>query len=387
MSKTSRSEIQMPRLPFVRVVLAAPCGLLLTQLSKLLAEARVVDTCREAINDFYFGLYEDEIDGQPVLSKADPENNSTVQLEWAKYAQCVKYVRRDAFTAKEYLESIDKPAYSVALGRQYPVLLTPAKPDLSRYFLIPALDFVVGGFVKHSGVYDAAEEHVLRRLLREDDCVIEIGSNIGSYTVVIADEVGINGLVYAYEPFRKIFHILNANVALQGFGNVVTRQVGMSNVTQFVHVNAPDLNDYINLGAARVFHQQKEEVAHVHFDGKEEIEVESLDNLWHRGSIKCEKQTKHESPLSFVKIDTEGMELEVVQGGLELIQTYWPLIYVESQPYFANGDTRFVDFMAETAGYGCKPVQNLEMHEILLCVPNERAEYWNNRIREDFAAG
>ncbi len=48
---------------------------------------------------------------------------------------------------------------------------------------------------------------------------------------------------------------------------------------------------------------------------------------------------------------------------------------------------RFVDFMAETAGYGCKPVQNLEMHEILLCVPNERAEYWNNRIREDFAAG
>eukprot|EP00392_Amoebophrya_sp_AT5.2_P002565 g2570.t1 len=362
--------------------------------SRLFAAARVVDTCREVINDFYFGLYEDEVDGEPVLTKADPEQNTTVQLEWAKYAQCVKYVRRDAFTAREYLESAP-PTYSVALGRQYPVLLTPAKPDLSRYFVIPALDFVVGGFVKHSGVYDATEEHVLRRLIREEDCVVEIGSNIGSYTVILADEVGERGMVYAYEPFRKIFHILNANLALQGFGNVVTRQVGMSNVTQFVTVNAPDLNDYINLGAARVFHQQKEEIAHVHFDGQEEIEVESLDGLHQRGNIKCNSRRAHEkcraegaSPpcvgeLDVLKIDTEGMELEVVQGGLGLISTYWPVIYVESQPYFANGDTRFVDYMA-SVGYQCRPVQNLEMHEILLCIPAERAEYWNNRIREDF---
>ena len=124
-------------------------------------------------------------------------------------------VRRDEFTAREYLQSAGPrgfgsgpsgeliesqsnpvnpsdseeepnlpPPYALALGRHYPVLLTPAKPDLSRFFLIPALDFVVGSFVKHSGVYDGAEEQVLRRLVREDDCVVEVGSNIGSYTVV-----------------------------------------------------------------------------------------------------------------------------------------------------------------------------------------------------------
>ncbi|CAD7964365.1 unnamed protein product [Amoebophrya sp. A25] len=338
----------------------------------------VIDSCRESINNFYFGLYEDEIDGVPVLTKADPDTNDTVQLEWARYAQCIRYVRRDPFTAREYLESTP-PGYSVALGRQHPVLLTPAKPDLSRYFLIPALDFVVGGFVKHSGVYDVTEEHVLRTLVRENDCVIEIGSNIGSYTVVLADEVGVNGRVYAYEPFRKIFHIMNANLALQGFGNVVTRQVGMSNVTMFKSVNAPDLNDYINLGAARVFHQQKPEIAHVHFDGMEEIEVETLDNLFQRGNIKCD--------LSVVKIDTEGMELEVVQGGLKLLETYSPIIYVESQPYFADGDKRFVNFMEEEASYTCRPVQNLEMHEILLCIPHARADYWNQRLADDFRNG
>lgn len=114
---------------------------------------------------------------------------------------------------------------------------------MARFFLLPAYDFVVGGFVKHSGVYDAQEEQVLRNLVEEDQCVIEIGANIGSYTVVLADEVGTKGMVYAFEPFRKIFHIMNANIALQGYGNVRTRQVGVGNVVEMKEVNAPNLND------------------------------------------------------------------------------------------------------------------------------------------------
>lgn len=68
---------------------------------------------------------------------------------------------------------------------------------------------MVGSFVKHSGVYDPREEHVLRNLIDKGDCVIEIGSNVGSYTVSLADEVGPKGLVYAFEPFRKIYQIMN----------------------------------------------------------------------------------------------------------------------------------------------------------------------------------
>ena len=91
-------------------------------------------------------------------------------------------------------------------------------------------------------------------------------------------------------------------MALQGYGNVVTRQVGFSNHVSVQNVNAPDLNDYINLGAARVFHQQKEEIAHVHFDGFEEIEVETIDSLHSRDLIKCGDREW------IMKIDTEGME-------------------------------------------------------------------------------
>ena len=168
--------------------------------------------CREVITDRVFGLYEEEIDGVPVLTKQGSGKNVTIQREWAKCAQCVKYVRRNAWTAQEYLEQTP-PSYSVALRRQCPVLLSPAKPDLSRFFLIPALDFVVGGFVKHSGVYDANEENIVRKLIREGDCILEIGANIGSYTVVgfclIFSFLGLGTHISNFELWSQTpFHLL-----------------------------------------------------------------------------------------------------------------------------------------------------------------------------------
>lgn len=78
---------------------------------------------------------------------------------------------------------------------------------------------------------------------------------------------------------------------------------------------------------------------------------------------------------------------EVVEGGIGVIQKYWPLIYVESQPYFSDGDRKFVDFMAETVGYSCSPIKQLEMHEILLCMPVPKNDYWNARLQQDFSEG
>lgn len=178
---------------------------------------------------------------------------------------------------------------------------------------------------------------------------------------------------------------MNANIALQGFGNVVTRQIGLGDAQKFLSVNAPDLNDYINLGASRVFHQQKEEISHVHFDGFEEIEVDTLDALWSRGNLKCAGRGRERQPVNILKIDSEGVEQDVVEGGKEMIRTDWPLIYAESQPYFAEGDTRFLDFMREEMEYNCSPVKGLEMHEILLCVPFARAGDWNARLLADFS--
>lgn len=152
--------------------------------------------------------------------------------------------------------------------------------------------------------------------------------------------------------------------------------MGISGKSEHVWVNAPNLNDFINLGAARVFFQQKEEVANVPFDGLEEIEVAKLDDL----HFSCNNKT-----LDMIKIDAEGMELDVVAGGMDLIRKHWPLIYAESQPYFQEGDDRFFVAMRDY-GYGCMPVKNLEMHEIVMCIPDAKKEHFDEKLARNFAA-
>ena len=92
------------------------------------------------------------------------------------------------------------------------------------------------------------------------DTVLEVGANIGTYTVPLADAVGPTGFVYAFEPFRKIFQIMTANCALNGLSNVQTYQAGAGNRTQVVKVRAPDFQEMSNLGTARIFYQQESHV-------------------------------------------------------------------------------------------------------------------------------
>jgi len=346
--------------------------------------------CTKFIDEFNYGLVEEnqfDEQGQLVGTVLTKNHGEQVDIQWAQYRQCIKYLNQDPWTKTEYMRYALSPAAAEAagdegarrhllLGKHHPVVLVPGKPNFNRMSLIPAYDFVVGSFVKHTGTYDLHEESVLRLLVRPDNCVVEVGSNIGAYTVVLADQVGPGGLVYALEPFRKIFQIMNANVALQGYGNVVTRQVGIAGKSERLSVKAPNLNDFTNLGAARVFFQQDEDIAHVPFDGFEEIEVETLDNL----HINC-GQSKEDGAkkVDFLKIDAEGMELEVIEGGMRMISEHQPLIYVESQPFFQAGDERFILKMREK-GYTCNPIPGLEMHELMLCIPLSRYDEMTRQL-------
>ena len=74
-----------------------------------------------------------------------------------------------------------------------------------------------------------------------------------------------------------------------------------------------------------------------------------------------------ERKIDFFKIDTEGMELEVLAGAREMILTDKPFLYVENQPYFSEPkDFSFVNAAVEL-GYRCMPIRGLEQHEIILC--------------------
>ncbi|CAK8994979.1 unnamed protein product [Durusdinium trenchii] len=53
-------------------------------------------------------------------------------------------------------------------------------------------------------------------LLRPGDVAIDVGANLGCYTVALAEAVGPRGHVIAFEPFRWLHQLVVANVAING---------------------------------------------------------------------------------------------------------------------------------------------------------------------------
>src|ERR1043165_865505 len=81
-------------------------------------------------------------------------------------------------------------------------------------------DMYVGRSFAEYGEYSEGEVDIFRQVLRPGDLALDIGANLGSHTLPLAQFVGPTGGVYAFEPQRILFQILCGNVALNEIGNV-----------------------------------------------------------------------------------------------------------------------------------------------------------------------
>ncbi|KAF4669969.1 hypothetical protein FOL47_002304 [Perkinsus chesapeaki] len=259
------------------------------------------NNCLSFIHDFTFGIWIDA--------------NSTMQREsWdhEKYGFCSSLLR-----------SLPAPFPDTVIGRHFPVLITARSSQLSptRILALPGNDYVVSAFMKMTGTYDPTEESFLLSYIKRGQTVVEIGANVGAYSIPLAEKLGPSGQLHCFEPFRYMYQILTANVVLNGLSNVYTYNVGIGEdgPERIVQVQAPSLSRISNLGAMRISQQQAEEVALVAYSGVENITIRSLDSF------------SFSRKIDLLKIDVEGMEHLVAMGARETIKRDRPLIYAENQ--------------------------------------------------------
>lgn len=180
----------------------------------------------------------------------------------------------------------------------------------TRYgpFVYNKNDQIIGRALSLYGEYCEGELELLRQLCRPGSVVADIGANIGAITVPLATHVGMSGFVYAFEPQRVVFQTLCANVALQSLTNVECIAAGVG--AERGHVTIPDL-DYdreANFGGFELST----------FQQGRKVPIVTLDDY---------RDVAH---FDLIKIDVEGMELEVLRGGEQLIREQRPLLYVEN---------------------------------------------------------
>ena len=142
-------------------------------------------------------------------------------------------------------------------------------------------------------IYGESDTELVQKIIKKNYIVLDIGANIGYYTLIFAKLVGDSGKVFSFEPESENFKILKKNVEINGYNNVILEQKIVSNIdgksTLYVSKKA---------GSHRIYKPD-------YYVESLEIESISMDSYIEKNNIK---------KIDFIKIDVEGAELNVLQG-------------------------------------------------------------------------
>lgn len=168
-----------------------------------------------------------------------------------------------------------------------------------------------------SGNFVTAEPEFARlgEWLREGDWVIDIGANIGHYTLRMAELVGRGGRVLAFEPVPETFELLTANVSAVGARNVSLFNVAVSARAAVLALSMPRFDS----GLVNYYMAGLTSTAKVACDPGTEFEVLTL-------ALDALVLPRR---IALIKIDVEGHELNVLQGMEALLRREHPFLIVE----------------------------------------------------------
>lgn len=216
------------------------------------------------------------------------------QMHHAKLFEYAEYIKKTNIGSIEILD--DKV---IITSRDYGVKMVCPMGE-HRVAPIESLNFLD---------YETIDSAMIMRLISPEDSVVDIGANMGWYSINIAKRFP-KCKVYAFEPIPKTFSFLSENIKLNNVNNIQAFQFGLS-------IEKQDLTFYfypeggVNASLANVSGREDVELINCH--------VEKLDDFVVQNKLKVD----------FIKCDVEGAELFAFKGGLKTIQRDKPIVFTE----------------------------------------------------------
>lgn len=158
-----------------------------------------------------------------------------------------------------------------------------------------------GGNVYFGRPYEPLETEVAHRLIVAGGTVIDVGANVGLYTLLASRAVGTSGRVFAFEPAFASFALLQRNVGLAGATNVVLEQAAVSDVAGTATLLLNRESGLASLGPTGRGERT----------GSETVRCVTLDEY---------ADTRGIGPVCLLKIDVEGFEGHVLRGGRSMLE-------------------------------------------------------------------
>ena len=161
----------------------------------------------------------------------------------------------------------------------------------------------------------SAEERFLQQLALDGETVFDVGGYEGIFTLFFARCVGPHGRVVTFEPNPRNFARIVENVRLNGFSHVQVRQLAVGSAPGRASLVFPADETARGSLETRIADQIKQEHGVVSVD----VDLDTLDRQVAAGLPEPD----------FVKLDVEGLELDVLQGMRGLLERRHPRLYIE----------------------------------------------------------
>jgi FkbM family methyltransferase len=193
------------------------------------------------------------------------------------------------------------------------------------------------------GSYEREQTAQFRRLVRAGDQVLDIGAASGYYTLLAARSVGPRGSVISFEPDLENLRVLCGHVLRNRLQQVQILPNALGDVDSVAAFGGGT-----GTGTRRLCD-----------DGRKQVRVRRLDDV----AAELELHPQH------VKIDVEGHELAVLQGGRTLFATHRPTLFLSTHEWIRPGVHRACCDLLRQWGYQLQSLHggSVENASELLC--------------------
>jgi FkbM family methyltransferase len=191
------------------------------------------------------------------------------------------------------------PAYKFLYRRWVPRDELFVNAHGHKLFLDPGDMGMARAFLLSGGEWEETETRLFSSFVKKGMTVVDVGANVGYYTLLAARLVGENGKVFAFEPGPDNLALLKQNVKENGYKNVVLVQKAVSDKTATARL----LIDRSSSGghSLSAFRDSADFV---------DVETVSLDEYFAGRSER----------IDVLKIDAEGAEMAILNGMHRLLE-------------------------------------------------------------------
>lgn len=265
-------------------------------------------------------------------------------------------IRRFAYNPYKYFFAMFYRKFVYPRTQKEKILTTNLFWDKKMIIALPAsTDIYLTGGKSHSSEIRLAR--FIINNLKESNHFLDIGAHFGYFTLLASEIVGISGKVLSFEPTSKSYELLELNIT--NLKNTEIFQKAVSNLKEpITFYEFPNLHSEYNTSDVTQFENESWFINSK--PQKVTVQTTTIDNL---------TEDKGFIP-TIIKIDVEGAEFNVINGGLTFLKNNNPLIVMEYLEPKRKNDTHkkalelllslgYYSYLINNEG-GINPIMNID---------------------------